>query len=758
METVTPVHLYDLILSISEFLIDRAFTPTATAVEPIFRDVVGPGFSEADFGFDSFYDLFAAATEYRLSSTAPLPQTERRLTAGHQQPRAHTPVQPTIPPLTEVFGLLREIVLRLEDRDQRPLAAVVKPFLRDALGGAFSEAAYGYRAFKDFLLAASEAGYVTLEQGEHDIVLATTPEDEILEDQTSGSRVPEVEPLSLDQAFDLLVQVVTAERDAGASTFAGRIKPILKRQSEGAFSERALGFSSFYDFLQQAEAQDLVRLQGRPGMNSSIIDIYPVAEGPVDFADIRFGYSSASAESVRDPGLLIEGFYDPRDIAKRLRSGPEFLVLGYKGSGKSSIAEHLRLLSGGDSDLMVDLIDLRDFPIETLRTIVGSPAASPQLLQLGWAWLLLLRAFQSLISDQGASPSDDQLASRLTRQLGKQGLLPTRSVRALSLKSAEISVQAGVASILELGAKATFEGNTGALDTGITMLREVVSTYQTDTRHLIIIDGVDELLSPDSSSFVAIGSLLDQIDDLNALFFRRDSATKLILMCRSDLYERVPNPNKNKMRQDFAIILQWFGDVREESELLRLIRVRAALSGYRGDDPLSDFLPRRLRFEREDENTKDLMISQTRHTPRDLISALTAVQRYSDGPSVSFSAIRRGLEAYSHDYFVPELKDELHGYLSPDYIEELFGLLSSVGRRVFRLEDVSKMAERRGLGEVDLLKGLQILFECSAVGHAVPRGDHMEYRFRFQYPNLAVNPDLPFVIHRGAWKALSLQE
>jgi hypothetical protein len=116
------------------------------------------------------------------------------------------------------------------------------------------------------------------------------------------------------------------------------------------------------------------------------------------------------------------------------------------------------------------------------------------------------------------------------------------------------------------------------------------------------------------------------------------------------------------------------------------------------------------------------------------------------------------LEAYSHDYFVPELKDELHGYLPPDYIDVLFGLLSSIGRRVFRIDEIVLLARRRGLGELDILKGLQILVECSALGHEYRKGGTAVHRFRYQFPNLAVNPDLPFVIHKGAWRALSLED
>jgi hypothetical protein len=257
------------------------------------------------------------------------------------------------------------------------------------------------------------------------------------------------------------------------------------------------------------------------------------------------------------------------------------------------------------------------------------------------------------------------------------------------------------------------------------------------------------------------------VDEINSALSKASSTVKIVMMCRSDLYERVPSPNKNKLRQDFAISLRWHDEHAEDdeesggdAELLRLILQRAHLSGYTGDNPLGDLLPRSLLIEGARRiRVVPFLLEHTRRTPRDLVSLLAAIQRTSRNPPIRQSTILKGLDLYSSDYFLPELKDELAGYLVPSEIEDLFGLLASIGSRVFSTAHFERLAQQRGLAATSLLQGLQILFECSALGQErSSRGEGKDHRYRYQYPNLSVNPDLPFIIHRGAWRALSLDD
>lgn len=79
-----------------------------------------------------------------------------------------------------------------------------------------------------------------------------------------------------------------------------------------------------------------------------------------DFRKIDFGNTDAQTESQTNPKLLIEGYYDLDNRVERVLNTSSFLVLGYKGSGKTAISEHLYLKSQGSDVLMVEKVSLKD--------------------------------------------------------------------------------------------------------------------------------------------------------------------------------------------------------------------------------------------------------------------------------------------------------------------------------------------------------------------------------------------------------------
>ena len=73
----------------------------------------------------------------------------------------------------------------------------------------------------------------------------------------------------------------------------------------------------------------------------------------IHFRDIPLGHASAELEGAYNPDLIVKGFLDPWSVLDKAKSGPEFLFLGYKGSGKSAIGEHLRLTATDDYSLFL---------------------------------------------------------------------------------------------------------------------------------------------------------------------------------------------------------------------------------------------------------------------------------------------------------------------------------------------------------------------------------------------------------------------
>lgn len=485
----------------------------------------------------------------------------------------------------------------------------------------------------------------------------------------------------------------------------------------------------------------------------------------VDFSKIRFGYKSAEAERRHDETLLLEGFFEKDGSIGRLLNGPTYLVLGYKGSGKSAIAEHLELISRPEEQLFVDTVLLRDFPFEQVPELVPSSVDVSVRNNLAWSLLLLLRVFESVSKDQGAIQSDGEVG-RVAKELRALNLLPKKRFRDLVLTSKQINLSVALPKLFSASMKGEFSEPVLALTQVKEALRSIITDVQTASRHVLVLDGLDEIFTSFESRFEILASLVHAVDSINADFAQEDSCAKILLLCRNDLFERLPSPNVNKLR-DFAMTLDWYHSPQRpaESQLIALATHRARLAGYEGENVLADFLPTNLKRGQSGDitNTYKFLLDHTRHTPRDFLQLLEHVRtEVGPGRHASNRDVFDGLRSYSTDYFLPEIKDELSGYFSPSEIDACFRLIGGLRRREFTLSDLETYAsDARMLQDVDLREAMRVLFDCSAIGNVVERPDRDGSRgaymtFKYRNRSAAVNYGERFILHRGVWKALNL--
>ncbi|MEI2986101.1 MAG: hypothetical protein V8T61_03495 [Alistipes inops] len=268
----------------------------------------------------------------------------------------------------------------------------------------------------------------------------------------------------------------------------------------------------------------------------------------------------------------------------------------------------------------------------------------------------------------------------------------------------------------------------------INYLKKLLENITTNNHHYIIIDGLDEILTGRDIQYKSIAALIDRAKEWNLFFRRQNIPAKIIILCRTDLFERLPHPNKNKIRQDAAYEFDWFDEssVTDYSRcnLIKLANLRAKLECPSLNNLFEELLPPKY----EDQPTIQTLLEYTRHTPRDFLQLLKKIQEYCDEPTVSIQAIEKGIKKYSMNYFLPEIRDELVGYLENDQIEAFVHLLSSYRQREFLLRDIRAYAEQNPLqAQLDLDNIFYILFECSAIGHLSGPNNLFYIKYRNHY-------------------------
>jgi hypothetical protein len=472
------------------------------------------------------------------------------------------------------------------------------------------------------------------------------------------------------------------------------------------------------------------------------------------FSQFRFGFASAEQESTNAPDLLLDGFLDASKTITEIRNGSKFLVLGYKGSGKSAIGEHLRLLSASDPHLFVTSTFLSDFPYSAFKKIVKGDIEPEAKYPTAWSWLLLLYFFDSFSKDNGAYASRN--IQLMIESLRAMGLLPAPSLNQSVLISSKRSFKISLPPVLETQREQAFSEERLSLPFFVERLKEIASEFKSSSKHLLIIDGLDDILTKRDVQYDSLAALLLESHRLNIIFARTDTPAKVIVLCRADLFERLPGANKNKLRQDSSIFLDWYHDTRnpDSSMLLKLANLRARISNPSVSDVINDFLPATM----QDHPTKSYLLDLTRHTPRDFLQLLTHIQKVSRSREITRTEILSGIRNYSCNYFIPEIKDELVAYLDPEEIDCILAHIASLRKREFSFNELCEAAESGvGLKQLDLPRAVAILFECSAIGtvHNRPTGSAY-FTFKYRNRQSLLNLSERLLLHRGMWKAMNL--
>jgi len=474
------------------------------------------------------------------------------------------------------------------------------------------------------------------------------------------------------------------------------------------------------------------------------------------FTDIEFGFADAQKEGAEAPDLLLHGFLDDAGLTQAALHGGPFLFLGYKGSGKTAIAERARLIAEDDPTLFVTVATLEDFSYGDFKTVAGGGGDQRSRYPTVWAWTLLLFLVQSLEEDRGGADAAPHEYSKVLHALRALDLLPVPELRRLVATSSRRGFKASIPRFVEISGERAWEGQELQMQQMVQILRRAVTSFPGTSRHVLFIDGLDEILTQDDAQLQVLAALISEASRLNAELRSAQRPFKFVVLCRQDLFDRLPGADKNKIRQDSAETLDWFDDPRDpdRTRLVRLVNLRAARSLARDVNVFEEFLPRRV----DDRPIRRYLLDHTRHQPRDVLQLMKSLQR-RDGEHarLGVTQVMSGIRDYSNRYFLPELRDELHGYLGPDQIDAAVRLLTSLGRDGFTVRELEEHAAHVGLAGLEVDALANTLFECSGIGMVERGRGRPLYTFKYRNRNAMLVPGRRLVVHPGAHKALNIE-
>lgn len=471
-----------------------------------------------------------------------------------------------------------------------------------------------------------------------------------------------------------------------------------------------------------------------------------------EFTQIEFGKASGETEGARFPILLEKGYLNFKDIYNKIESGEKFLVLGNKGCGKSAIGEKLKL---EHKTKRISVIRLEEFPFNIFARIFPGEIQPESKYPTSWSLLLLLVIINELKNDKGARNPINIDYNNAISKLTELGLLSSSDLKDIALKSSKKEFKIQIPKFLEYTSSKTVQTNTadGFFTDLVSYLNKLVMSYSTEGGLILVIDGLDDILTSREIQYQILSALIFEAERLNLQFFKNGKNIHIVILCRTELFERLPNPNKNKLRRDFGFELNWYhdSDLLENSNLVQLVNLRAKLSLNKEVDIFKEFFPKRIR----EKNCLNYLLEMTRHTPRDFISMLNCLKEVCSQSKFTEQSINQGLKKYSIDYFEPEIRDEIVGYVEIQNYEKFLEAIRNIKQREFSFEKICKEVEL-SLSETELKKILDVLYNCGAIGNKWTHNNSNRYEFKFRNKNSQFDVQKTIVLHKGLWKALNL--
>lgn len=475
----------------------------------------------------------------------------------------------------------------------------------------------------------------------------------------------------------------------------------------------------------------------------------------MDFRKINFGKADAQEEGVEFPELLKYGYYDNDHVVKQIHETSKFLILGYKGSGKSALSEHLKL--SASIGMSVEQISLKEFPYKMFSKIVAGESEQEYKLKVAWRWLLLVQILSSLLKDSDAKQKDNIGLNDLTTFLTQSGIFPLVSMSGLISRTTSRTFQ-GTLRNFSLKQTTNSENAQISFEWLIEFIKDVITNFVEMHQHYLVIDGLDDILTSREIQYLSIAALVNEVKDLNLFFRKSGMPFKIIVLCRTDIFERLPDANKNKIRRDCSYTFTWYKegeDSQKKCGLIDIMNLRGRLVYNNIENVIDSFFP--MTYHNNDIHS--VLLEMTRHTPRDFMQLLISIQEHCDTANVTNNAIVEGIKVYSSEYFLPEIKDELAGYIPYNLIDPLINILSSFRVREFSYSQfVNAFNDLNMSNDINVDFVLNVLYDCSAIGHAYPYKNGRETSVTFKYRNRhsSFNKENRIILHKGLWKALNV--
>lgn len=480
--------------------------------------------------------------------------------------------------------------------------------------------------------------------------------------------------------------------------------------------------------------------------------------------EYQIGFADAAKEFTRIPEIFEKAFYDPKGILDKLINKWFFMLIGRKGVGKSAFSAKIQSMSKDEENkIFAYQMQLNDFEFSTFaKTNIDSDVTGTQKYKMSWEFILLLTIYKVIYKN--LKITEVETFNRTVELLKELGFPIDINYKKNITTLSKLKMGANIG-IFDIGFESEFGVKPNSFLERISMLNDrmidvLSDIFFNDTKTIVLIDGVDDILRFKKNQLDILSSLIRSVDYLNDKFANKELPIKIILFIREDIVSNVTDPDINKIKRDGSITLSW-GNRLED--LKSIVKLRFKLSGVKSDlieTWWEQIFPRKIR----DRDSWSFMLEHTLYKPRDVLQFLKCCQEvYPEKEELTFSEMQTVLKIYSRDYFIEEMKNELAGFVNDDLINLLPSVFTKVVTRSFSFSEVKAIINSQSVKKVyddsDIKNLLRVLFESGYIGQIIQTKGSGKDSVVFKYRNTtaSIDYDQKFIIHKGLHRGLGVR-
>lgn len=477
-----------------------------------------------------------------------------------------------------------------------------------------------------------------------------------------------------------------------------------------------------------------------------------------DLKSVFFGFSDAQTEADRNPKEFLRSFFDIHEHLIELINGTRFMVIGNKGAGKSAYGAKI-LLNQEQYNIIASYQTLSNFDnniFDKLKTF--ETLGSNQYISL-WKCILMIESVK-LLESSGLNIQNEEYI-RIFDALTRVGLLEnTDDVSIIVSKLSETDLCINVNNIFKQSRKKKhYEELQGAGTISTAIFKAIKNLYFKES-FVLIIDGLDDILSNDSFEPNIITGLIRAIDELNKQLSHSTINLKIIVLIRNDVLNVCRDSNISKIIRDSGIKLSWkLSNDIYNSDLIKLVEKRFNSSwktNYTFKEIWEAYFPETIY---NDKNSLLYVLDNIIYRPRDILQFFVEAQKeFKSNTPFSEEQVQTILSNYSNEYFIDAMRDELTGFFPNEIITILPDIMSKIGDRCFYLnvfeEECKKHKEFKNIENISEI--LKKLFEVGYIGQHRQRTDKEYTVFSYRNEREKFNDEDECIVHRGLLRGLTI--